>query len=359
MNSKKWTLKYTTAVLCMLVLIAGLVVFIDPYFHYHAPIKNLYYTLSEERNINDGIAKRFKYDAIITGTSMTENFNTSKAEELFSYDFVKLPYPGGTYKEINTAEETALNSENNLKMIIRGIDMSHLMDDKDAMRHDLGEYPTYLYDDNPFNDINYIMNKRAVLHSAMNILLTIQNGPGCDSFDEYSNWMEEYTFGADEVLKRKDSFTPPETIGELTKKERKTIRENITQNLTVTPSQYSDVKFYYFIPPYSLAWWGQINGDGDLERYLEAEKLCIEELLKFDNIKLFSFNDNFDLTGNLNNYKDSMHYGEDINNYILESMQNGTGLITRENYREYLQKEQLHRDFDYNSLFAQKSETSD
>lgn len=37
--------------------------------------------------------------------------------------------------------------------------MHRFMDDKDTMRYDLGEFPVYLYDSNPFNDVKYVFNR--------------------------------------------------------------------------------------------------------------------------------------------------------------------------------------------------------
>ena len=46
-------------------------------------------------------AKHFDYDAIITGTSMTENFLSSEFDSLFGVNSVKTTFSGASYKEIN------------------------------------------------------------------------------------------------------------------------------------------------------------------------------------------------------------------------------------------------------------------
>lgn len=42
--------------------------------------------------------RNFEYDAIIIGTSMTENFKTSEADALFAASFIKVPFSGGIIK---------------------------------------------------------------------------------------------------------------------------------------------------------------------------------------------------------------------------------------------------------------------
>ena len=41
----------------------------------------------------------------------------------------------------------------------------------------------------------------------------------------------------------------------------------------------------------------------------------------------------------LNNYKDAGHYGEWVNSAMLRWMHDGVGLLTKENYQDYLKAE--------------------
>ncbi len=76
-------------------------------------------------------------------------------------------------------------------------------------------------------------------------------------------------------------------------------------------------------------------------------------LLEYDNILLFSFNDQFDMICDLNNYKDTVHYGEKINSKMLEWMYERKHLLTKDNYIEYCNKvRNFYTSFEYNSLFV-------
>ena len=61
-------------------------------------------------------------------------------------------------------------------------------------------------------------------------------------------------------------------------------------------------------------------------------------LLEYDNVKLYSFTDMFDLTQNLDNYKDDKHYNAEISEKIIDWIYEGTGLIIKENYEERINK---------------------
>ena len=96
-KGKIWCFLVAAFTVIPLLLLAGITVIVDPYFHYHAPLEFLEYPLDNQRYQNDGIVKHFEYDAIITGTSMTENFHTSDLNRLFDVNSVKIPFSGGSY----------------------------------------------------------------------------------------------------------------------------------------------------------------------------------------------------------------------------------------------------------------------
>ena len=97
-TEKKWGSKIILSAVILLCCIGGLTAFVDPYFHYHAPLSFLEYPLNNQRYQNDGIVRNFDYDAIITGTSMTENFKTTEFDNLFNVNSIKVPFSGATYK---------------------------------------------------------------------------------------------------------------------------------------------------------------------------------------------------------------------------------------------------------------------
>ncbi len=54
-------------------LIAALVVYVDPFFHYHAPLKGFPYLVDNQLSQNPGMAAHMEYDSVILGSSMTVN----------------------------------------------------------------------------------------------------------------------------------------------------------------------------------------------------------------------------------------------------------------------------------------------
>ena len=72
----------------------------------------------------------------------------------------------------------------------------------------------------------------------------------------------------------------------------------------------------------------------------------------YENLHLYSFFDEFDMITNLDNYKDTRHYSEDVNSYILESMAKKDHEITADNYETYCQNTwDFYTAYDYDSIY--------
>ncbi len=364
MRSKTLMLVWAAVVVLLFGCCAVFVYRIDPYFHYHQPDTDAYfYTLNNARSQNDGICKHFDYDALITGTSMTENFKTSEFDEIFGVSSIKVPYSGGTYKEINDNLIIALENNPRLKTVVRGLDMSKFFDSADLMRTDLGTYPTHLYDSDPFNDVKYLLSSRIIFSNAY-AMVTAAAGPealrGITSFDEYSCWQNGYSFGPHAANPDKNMTSQRGAAVHLTQQERQIIQENITRNVTSLADRYPEVDFYYFFTPYSIVWWGMRVNDGTIDRQIEAERYIIQLILEHPNIHLYSFNDRTQITTDLNNYKDETHYGQWINTLMLRWMHEGEGLLTKENYESYLRAEyDFYSQYDYESANSQQDYEAD
>lgn len=344
-----WIIITTILTVISLCLFASITIYIDPLFHYHKPLQNYEYPLNNERYQNDGITRNFEYDSIITGTSMVENFKTSEANEIFDADFIKVPFSGGHYKEINDSLQRAYDTGRSITYVIRCLDYSLLIKDKNSYKENM-DYPTYLYNSNPFDDVNYLLNKSILLNQTRNVVKYTETGNRTTDFDNYANWNSLFTFGAETVL---STYTLGEKSEDkiLSEYEAVMVYENIRQNVTALADSHPETVFYLFFPPYSICYWDVLNNAGQINWRIDAEQIAIEEILKHPNIKLYSFCDDFELVCNLDNYKDQAHYGEWVNSWILKWMHNDEHLLTEENYEKYIETiKQFYNSYDYSLL---------
>lgn len=328
------------------LLLAGIIIFIDPYFHFHKPIKGISYILEDERYQNDGILRNFDYDTILIGTSIDENSKTTDVEAFFGGRAVKVPFTGGYFSELSFTLDNALKRKP-VKRVIMSLGYSSFTDVKyDDWGHPEFNYPMYLYDDNIINDIKYVLDINALYMALRDIRRTVI-GKKPTSFDEYKNWEDGATFGKNSVLKK---YYKDKTEVKLASKE--TVKKNIRENLVKIVNKYPDTEFDFYLPPFSMIFWYGMKENNALYSKISSIRTVIEELVPCKNVQLFSFLNEWDIVTNFDNYKDFVHYSGRINTFILKNIKNKENLLTKENYIEYLKlTERFYVNYDYEKLF--------
>jgi len=348
MTSRRWFAGTVAAIVAILCLSAGTVWWVDPYFHYRAPRPTLAYVIDNQRFQNDGIVRHFDYAALVTGSSMTENFKASDVERLWGLKTVKVPFSGASYRELCRIVLRAVAANPKLELIIVGLDFNKLIQDPDWMRTDLGSFPEYLYDDNPWNDVRYLLNRDALVKS----LRAVVRSGETTSFDDYSCWhTPETQYGARAVL-RNGTYVPVDGVRQkdYTEGDRSRVAANIRENLEPIMSCGRTVLF--FITPYSAARMYAWKKGGQFEQQLQAERQLAEAVFGHPNVRLFSFNARTDVTGNLDNYRDLDHYGPWISEKILAWMHDGIGELTADTVETAIDAERkAYAAFDFKGLF--------
>lgn len=348
-KERAWFFGVLLMTMASLLFISIMMGYFDPYFHFHGPIAGLSYRLTEERYINHGIVKNFEYDALITGSSMNQNFKTSTMDRLFGTASIKVPFSGAGFEEVEANIRAAMKSGNEIKYVLWGLDYNGLYRDHDWQGYD--DYPEYLYDDNPFNDVSYIFNKNILLEGLFNNIVHTITGQETTSFDEYSSW--DVGSGWEQISHtyRRSREILPEVI--FTEEDQEKVVQNIEKNIVQLAKDFPDTQFILFYTPYSALYWESLFRDGVLKRQLMVEKTATELLLTCDNIKLFNFNQMTEITTDVTYYRDKEHYIDEINEMILHWIVEGKGLVTKENYQKGIEwTRDYYENFDYDTLYT-------
>ncbi len=340
-------------VIFFIVSIISLVFIVDPYFQYHRPFPFITTYMEDEnaRYQNYGIAKHFDYDAIITGTSMVNNFYTSEFDEIFDVNSIKTGFNAGTYKEVGDFLHSAFEDNEDIKSVIWSLDLSHLFDEKDYMVE--FDFPTYLYDDNILNDVSYLLNKEVILKDVRKVLAISRDNGVPTIFDDYLNWTSIYGAGAEYVLDGYIRVEKTHVPCDFDEEKQAIVHGNISQNIISVLEENPDTTFNLFFTPYSILWFDTVNRTNELQKYIDGMEYAASLMLEYDNIKLFSFFSNYELIGNIENYKDIAHYSEHVNSMMLTWMDTGVGQLTKDNYQEHFKElSDYYNNFNYDEFYA-------
>lgn len=349
---KKWGICAIIILVIMIVGVALLTYIVDPYFHYHRPINGISYRLYEQQYINDGIARHFDYDAIIIGNSLSENMKTSQVDELFDCKSIKIPYSGAGYKELWGNIERALGYNPNVKKVFVIVDTEDAARDKDYVRYT--DYPEYLYDDNFWNDAEYLWNKDTLYRGTIyNLLMTI-TGRESTSFDEYSAKYGDT--GADAITSLLKPIPEGEdiVIREYTEDDERMVIDNVSENIVKVAREHPDTEFVLLYAPSSIVKWARYYSKGEVGYRLAVNKTTTEILLEQENIFIYGFQDEFDLLCNLDNYQDTIHYTTEVCEYMMDRIANGKERLIPDNYKEYYESlETFYPEYNYRKLQKQ------
>lgn len=319
-----------------LLFISGMVVFIaDPFYHYHKPWFEMPVVLYNEVYQTPGVAENFEYDSAIVGSSMTENFRVSWFNEDFGWNTVKLSYEGAGTDDLKAILTEVFEEERQVKNIVLAVDDYQMVSDSSLKAIDR---PEYLYNDNIFDDVNYLFNKEAFEVSLERIADGIR---GCKAdIDSAYNFSSKYEFSKEQVLKDAAPFKanitayPPKEKAPKDKylQQCKDNLDNILPFIEENP----DTQFMIVYSPYSILNWEKKVLAGTLEAQIYVDAYAIEQFLSYENVRVFYFQDEYDMITDLDKYMDTCHYVEEYNHYIEQCLKSGKNEVTDENYEERL-----------------------
>lgn len=345
---KRWlkTIAYCTAGLLIALII--LVVVVDPFFQYHAPLKGFPYIIDNQVNQNPGMARHMSYDSIILGSSMTANFDTRWFDELMGLNTLKLTYNGAFPQDIDNMMSLAFNSGNEIKKVFLGVDTLAYTSELGDTRYPI---PQYLYDKNIFNDISYVLNKDVLFlyilkpifkHDAGTDLSTVYHLVQTDGmFDG------KYIF---ETYDRPEIASEEAEVADLLSR----LETNLDANICPYIEAHPDTEFVIFYPPYSILFWDGMIRQKMFNAMIDEYRLITDKLMDYDNVHIYLFLDNEEIITDLTNYSDYSHYHEKINRYMTECFVSGECELTKENAIDRIDgMQQFALEYDYDSLFEE------
>lgn len=305
---------------------------VDPLQYYrqaswYAPIFS-----EEQRYQNPGLARNWEYNTIILGTSMTENFVPSHVDAVFGEGTktMKLSISGSSLYEERQAGEVALRT-GQVERIFWGLDYASFRGGKELLHEEYGPFPKYLYDTNPWNDIQYLFNI-STLEDSLRVLkrkFTNTEQPPIP-LDRLNHWQQKYNYAFNLNYVYNHYYQALDADLKLVAEGERDIledaQESFDHNVLRIVEQYPEIEYHFFYPPYSILRF-QLWYEHQPERFYNQMKIkeyIYEKLAAYPNVHIHDFQSESEITHNLTYYKDVSHYSDEINAYMIEQMKAGT-----------------------------------
>ena len=326
---KKYIILIGVILSVFLIACGGLVVYIDPFFHYHKPLEGFDYVIDNQLNQNPGMAVNFDYDSVILGSSMTVNFETDWFSELMDLKTLKLSYSSAYPRDISNIlskiyEPSKSYPDRSVRKVFLGLDVITYSGETDETKYPL---PEYLYDKNPVNDVKYLWNKDVLLNYCLRPVVS----PEPTNLSHiYASWWTDDYYNEDWVLQNHDMIKDKNTQKLDDHAFDEPIKRNLEVNIIPYIEAHPETEFVIFYPPYSILFWNDVIMDNHLEATKNSYLCTAKALNKYDNVTMYFFPAMSDTVCDLNNYADYSHYHPSVNRFMTECFEDGTYVIAKE-----------------------------
>lgn len=316
----------------ILIAIASFNLVIDPLQFYRSAWYSPIFT-PNQRFQNPGLAKNYRYDTVVIGTSHTENFSPNYIHSQLGWNALKLSIKGSTAKEQTLILQKALNT-GQVKNVIWGIELSSFIGNPDRFNEQDGTFPEYLYNETLLTHLIYLLSWDTTVLSADAL-----RGRGLHDLETLNTWHDKYTFSYERVQEawRESAIKSQQISVQTSSVNIEQMMKSLNTNLVQIIVQNPNVRFFLFFPPYSiLAYIPYDNCDNAtvykaFMGHLQFREAVTHLLLPLGNVELFDFQTVTAITHNLSNYKDLTHYSIAINEYIIRSLKRDQHRLTTNN----------------------------
>lgn len=288
------------AIVALLAAIGLFIIAVDPYQQYRPHTDYL----GNQRMEIAGVARHHDYDAFISGSSMAMNHYPAQADSLWGWKTKNFSLMGATDDDYAVILPFVI-SRGKVRNIVLGIDFFSFARQRGAVN-------PYLYDDNLWNDYEYLWNYTS-LKNAIEYLRNPRPEEGLYHFNSPYGRGELF----DSYARTKDVGYPEEIFDLDAMKER--FDASVLKAVSESPDS---VRWHIYFPPYSIAEFIIYDKYGDLDANLALKRHMIERLSALPNVDLYDFQTS-PWIDNLDQYMDLRHHSHAYNRDILRSIREG------------------------------------
>ena len=333
MKSKTYNKLILAPAISIFLIIVGTNLIVDPYQIIHEQLtKNTYY-FNKPRICNAGIINSERFDGMILGTSMTQNFKPSEMERLFNLNkVVKLSLEGARPIEMNITAKRALLKQD-IKIALIGIyDYKFIGKYDSEVDDEAPEFPFKLYDQSFLNDFKFYFDIEMFESS---IELVKKSKKLYQNQDELQFWGDRKSYGYEHIKKKFLNKSRNKRYDEykldwMVNRYKKYIHELAFKN--------PNTHFLLFIPPVSTLKYAIMSKESPeaFNSVISFYKEIVNLNSGLKNVEVFFFGNHSLIVDDFKNYCDISHYSDKINTDILKLIATKKFTVSANNIDEVL-----------------------
>jgi len=291
---------------------------VDPFQHYHLSTRfpPRFYTL-HHRWIDPGLARNGVYDVALSGSSIMENTRNDVIAAACGGPAVNLSMPAMSAAEQRLILEVALRSRR-LRRAIVVLDFNEFAGAPDARQEVAGPLPRYLYDDNPLNDLPYVLSWD-ILRRSWSIVRDARDAEFRTDVAAPWYWAPRKTFGRAVVLDGLDLARlnsrfqqPARTLDGM--------RASFERNILPLLARYPDTRFDLVWPPYSILVWLDFAQRDQLDVTLAFKRDVAAATRRLPNVHVHDLQAEATITHDLDRYTDIYHFDAAVNDWMIRAV---------------------------------------
>jgi len=331
MTQSKKIRKFIFIVLAELSIVAAIVWFFDPFYQYHGPFGSMKAVLNDRDNQVAGTIRTFEYDSVLVGSSVAENFDSTYIDRQYDCRTLKIIRASGSVADLRYYLDMAHENQA-LKNVFWCLDIFALNAPLQVTLYE-DVIPRYLHTESILDDGPYVWNKEILFEKIPFMVAAAAQGKntGGQAYD----WSEDKEFSAQKSMQayqKPDEKLPEQDFDDL--------KEIIAGNIALLKEEveaHPDIQYRFLLPPYSMMWWDCGEMNGQTGQYLYIVEQIFSELLQYENVEIYDYQNDMEIVCNLDNYMDMIHYSPEVNRIMLERMVHGEGKVDRNDRETVLQ----------------------
>ena len=290
---------------------AGFVYLVDPFQVLRRSSGSPNFYAVEQFQI-PGIARHYPYDAVVTGTSTSNNFRPADLAAAFGWNAVNFAIAGSTIGEQHAALDVAL-ATGKARNIFWGLDpFAFRIDGAPA-------FPYYLYREPGWRTAPYFVSLGALMHGVATIALAEGSRTSLAQWTETRAWDGQYSYGRAQVL---GVWANRRRLASTARPAAAALADRLVADQVSLVRANPSVQFRLVLLPYSILYQKLQLEDhpGQFEANCRLDAAIVDGVRELPNARVYNFRDAEDITFDLDAFKDLLHFSGDVSRKIVRDV---------------------------------------